>query len=507
MSKLLPRLTHSAKAAALVSLFWLGTASLAEAQNEAVLVLDHSGSMLNRLDGKQKIAAVKDAAGEVIGGQAGKLNLAILAFGTQKSKGCEATETLKALGAIDAQKDGKIASEVHPKGAASISNALKSANELFKTDNGARTIILVSDSKEECKGDPCALAAELKEKSPQTTIHVIAYDDKAEDNQLGLACVAEKTGGLYQPAANAGDLNDALIKAFDLASLGMTEDEAGEAVPVLPEEQVQQPLAPPSGAAFSSNEPGTLLLTAVLAKNTSPLNSGLIWRVYDGQVQTDGSYKLLHRFDQAKTTLNVPPGDYLINASYGRANLTKRITVWPAKQQEEVFDLNAGGLRLYATLAQQPLISDQALSFNVYSDESDQFGNRRKVVTGAKSGVVLRLNSGNYRIESSYGDANSIMEADVKVEPGKMTESTIDHQAGKVTFRLVEKPGGEALADTIWRIYASDGQLVKKSGGAFPTHVLAAGSYSIRVEHGQQEYGHSFAVSAGEKKQVEVVKP
>ena len=509
MNQFLSLVGRYAKAVIAVLAFGLGTPGLAYAQNEAVLILDHSGSMLNRLDGKQKIAAVREAAGAVVSGQAGKLNLAMIAFGTPKSKGCQLSETLKPLGAIAAEKDGKIASEVHPKGAASIAHSLKTAAGLFTTEKGSRTIILVSDSKEECGGDPCAAAAELKEKSPQTTIHVVAYDEKSEDNQQGLACIAEKSGGLYLAATNASDLNDALTKTIELAALGMTEDAEGQSVPVLGDAPApeQQPLAPPSGATFSSKEPGTLLLSAVLAKNTPPLNAGLIWRVYDGQVQSDGNYKLLHRYDQARVTVSVPPGDYLINASYGRANLTKRVTVWPAKQQEDVFDLNAGGVRLYATLAQQPLISDQSLSFNVYSDESDQYGNRRKVISNAKPGVVLRLNSGNYRIESTYGDANSIMEADVKVEPGRMTEATIDHQAGKVTFRLVEKPGGEALADTIWQIYASDGQLVKRSGGAFPTHVLAVGSYSLRVEHGQQEFGHSFTVAAGEKKQVEVVKP
>jgi hypothetical protein len=95
----------------------------------------------------------------------------------------------------------------------------------------------------------------------------------------------------------------------------------------------------------------------------------------------------------------------------------------------------------------------------------------------------------------------------VTVEPGKLTEATLDHQAGKVNFRLVEKSGGEALADTIWQIYSDNGQLVKRSGGAFPSHVLAAGSYEVRVAHGAQEYAAKFAVEAGEKKQVEVVMP
>jgi hypothetical protein len=37
--------------------------------------------------------------------------------------------------------------------------------------------------------------------------------------------------------------------------------------------------------------------------------------------------------------------------------------------------------------------------------------------------------------------------------------------------------------------------------------VLAAGEYSVRVQHGELEYAARFSVTAGDKKQVEVVKP
>jgi hypothetical protein len=119
----------------------------------------------------------------------------------------------------------------------------------------------------------------------------------------------------------------------------------------------------------------------------------------------------------------------------------------------------------------------------------------------------MRLNSGTYRVHSVYGDSNAVIEADVTVEPGKLTEATIDHQAGKITFKLVQKAGGEAMADTIWNIYASDGQLVKRSGGAFPSHVLAVGSYQLKVEHAGREIAATFAVEPGDRKQVEVVMP
>lgn len=484
---------------------WGVCATPALAQNETVLVLGHANSMWSRMDGGQKIKVLRGAVASILRAQEGKLDLGVMTFGANKPKSCDAMDTVKPIGPIKPAADIKAIEAVNPKGSASVAASLTAAAKLFKPQGGAQSIILVSDSMDECKADPCATAAELKERSPRTIIHFIALGEKSEENLAELACVPEQTGGVFISAENETELNDALQKTFQLAALGTSEDPEGLAIPAaLP------PGASGMGAPAekpTSTEPGTVNLSAILAKDSQTLTSGLIWRIYDGRVHDDGSYKLLHTLREPRVTRTLPGGYYLINAAYGRANVTKRLTVWPDKQLDDVFNLNAGGLRLYATLAKQPLLSEQSLTFDVYSDESDQFGNRRKVIAGAKSGVVMRLNGGAYRIESTYGDSNAVIEAEVNVEPGKLTEATVDHQAGKVTFRLVQKPGGEALADTIWNIYSGDGQFVKKSGGAFPSHILAAGSYEVRVEHGQKEFGAKFSVEAGDKKQVEVVMP
>ncbi len=117
----------------------------------------------------------------------------------------------------------------------------------------------------------------------------------------------------------------------------------------------------------------------------------------------------------------------------------------------------------------------------------------------------MRLNSGVYHIVSTYGDANSTISADVVVEPGKITEAGLDHDAGKVTFRLVQRSGGEAQADTRWTIYNAGGDVIKESAGAFPTHILAAGDYRVAAQHGERQYAGAFTVAAGDAKLVEVL--
>ncbi|WP_088348827.1 MULTISPECIES: hypothetical protein [Rhodomicrobium] len=490
---------------ALGLMFFLCAGHAASADNEAVLVLDYSSAMWSKIAGSPKITTLRGAIAPALKEQAGKLNLGVVAFGTAKGKACDAVETLKSTGTITPDADSKALEAANPKGSSPIASAITAAGKLLKSQTGAQSVILVAGSVDSCEADPCAAASDLKEKSPRSIVHVIGFDAEADDKLQELSCVAEQTGGVFMTAGNADELQNALQRILRLAAAGNSEDADGKPVPAF--------LPPiggvgsPGGQPATSKEPGTLTLAAILAKDTQPLTSGLTWRIYDGRVYDDGSYRLLFTFHEARPTVTLTPGDYLVNSAYGRANITKRLTVWPEKRQEDVFNLNAGGLRLYATLAKQPLLSDQSLTFDIYSEETDQYGNRRKVIGGAKPGIIMRLNSGTYRVESSYGDSNAVMEADITVEAGKLTEATIDHQAGKVTFRLVQKPGGEALADTIWNIYGSDGQLVKKSGGAFPSHVLAAGNYEVKVQHKNGEFAKKFTVEAGDKKQVEVVMP
>ena len=145
------------------------------------------------------------------------------------------------------------------------------------------------------------------------------------------------------------------------------------------------------------------------------------------------------------------------------------------------------------------------MTCDVYSDQRDQFGNRAKVLAGVKPGVVVRLNSGLYHLETTYGDANATVGTDVGVEAGKITDAMFTLTGSKVSFRLVQQAGGEALTGTNWVIQAADGGVVKKSLAALPTHILAAGAYTVTAERAGKKYTADFAVKANLPLAVEVV--
>jgi hypothetical protein len=247
-------------------------------------------------------------------------------------------------------------------------------------------------------------------------------------------------------------------------------------------------------------------LLALLTQDGQRIDQGLVWRVFKGNnAAADGKSSLISVHREASPVLKLPPGDYIVNAAFGRAHLTRRISVKPGIPSVQPFILNAGGLRLTALVGSGEAAPVNSITYDVYSDDRDQFGNRSKVMAGAKPGLILRLNSGIYHIVSTYGDANAVVSADVTVEAGKLTEATVAHAAGKVTFKLVTRAGGEALADTQWSIVNTQGEVVKESVGALPTHMLAPGAYTATAKSAGRAFQRDFAVQPGETAQVEIV--
>ena len=273
----------------------------------------------------------------------------------------------------------------------------------------------------------------------------------------------------------------------------------------LPPKESAAPARTPEEPGAKSSAPVPVTFKALLTEGGPQLKNGLIWRVFTPRPGPDGARHLVSTHREAMPTAALPPGEYLVNAAYGLSNLTRKIKVESGRSIEETFVLNTGGLKLAAMLVSGMRLSQSSVRFDILSDEEDQFGNRRTIMEDAKPGLVIRLNAGAYHIVSLYGDANATVRADVTVEPGKITEATVKHAAAPVTFKLVQSPGGEALADTKWSILTTTGDVVKENTGALPTHILAIGDYAVVANHNGESYTSKFSVTAGEPKQIEVV--
>lgn len=247
-------------------------------------------------------------------------------------------------------------------------------------------------------------------------------------------------------------------------------------------------------------------LDAKLIADGPPLQQGLSWYVFSPVAGSDGKLPLVASSQGGSAAFQLVPGDYFVNVSFGRAGVTKKLTVPEnGETQKQVMVLDAGGIVLNAVSGSDVRIPPAELSFSVYSNDVKEDGTRGLVMSDVKPNTLVGLSAGTYHIVSEYGQVNAIIRADIQVEAGKVTEATIQHRAAKITFKLVSDAGGEAIADTAWSVLTAAGDIVGESVSAFPTMILAEGRYTAVARNKDKIYQRDFSVAAGKNTDVEVL--
>lgn len=189
----------------------LSSPALAETSKNVALILDASGSMNGKLgNGEKKIIAAKTAVRELVGRIPGSINLSFRAYGHQShrsKKNCRDTQLLVPFGAA-AQVSNTIVDRseaLNARGYTPITYVLGLAADDLKPLSGAKTIILVSDGKETCEGDPCLLAKKLADADADLVIHTVGFGVDAPAKRQ-LQCIAKFGRGTYREADSTPDL-------------------------------------------------------------------------------------------------------------------------------------------------------------------------------------------------------------------------------------------------------------------------------------------------------------
>ncbi len=127
------------------------------------------------------------------------------------------------------------------------------------------------------------------------------------------------------------------------------------------------------------------------------------------------------------------------------------------------------------------------------------------LVANVHAGQMVRLNAGVYHVVSHFGSINAVVRADLRVEPGQLTDATLYHHAAQINFRLVSEQGGEAIADVEWTVKTASGDTVYTDLGAFPSCVLSEGEYTVLAKRGDSVYNRDFSVAPGAAREIELL--
>ena len=189
------------------------------------LILDASGSMLKRLDGKRRINIAKEVLIKAVTETIPEgTPLALRVFGDKQANACRTDLAIK-LNPLDRNKAKSIISNINAKNLAKtpIADSLaKVANDL-KSHKGKKIVILVTDGEETCEGNPEEVIAKLVEQGLDIRLNIVGFaiddeDLKAEFNQWSI-----QGGGKYfdsnNPESLKASISDALKTPFSVFSL------------------------------------------------------------------------------------------------------------------------------------------------------------------------------------------------------------------------------------------------------------------------------------------------
>ena len=265
------------------------------------------------------------------------------------------------------------------------------------------------------------------------------------------------------------------------------------------------PAVPPVAQAAPAAPAGNVLLAvaARYGQNAPPISAGLIWRVYAARPDSPGNFRLIKEDRAAAPTFTLPPGNYVVHASLGLASAAKTVQL-RGDSVREVFDIPAGGIRLEGRVGDIRISLGQ-IAFEIFTGSQFDSNERRPIAQNVQTGDVVLLPEGTYYIVSNYGDGNSVVRSDIHIDAGRLTDIVVTHRAAIKTLKLVNNPGGEALANTQWTVLTPGGDVIKESIGAFPRLVLAEGDYHVIARNEGRTYQRDFKVITGVDGEVEVL--
>jgi len=306
-------------------------------EGKTILVLDASGSMWGQIADGHKISIAQDVINDLLENLPVEQELGLLTYGHRRKGDCGDIELMVPPGQ-DTRSDiaGAIKS-LNPTGRTPLSAAVMQAADEMRIEVNPATVILLSDGRETCDLDPCAVGAELEDRGIDFTTHVIGFDISEEKDKDQLRCLAENTGGKFLTASTATELTQAL-------------------------ETVSQAVGQ------------SRLIASVIDDENFDVREGLSWTLVPNSTDNTSEDASLIPDEQQNTSklqLDLDPGDYTLTVTREEDSASESIDVTVQSGQSNQFTLTLPALELFATLT-VPDSGPQATSIPIEWSGPDQ---------------------------------------------------------------------------------------------------------------------------------------
>ena len=182
------------------------------------LILDASGSMLKRLDGKRRIVIAKEVLSEAVNDHIPPgTPLALRVFGHKEPNSCR-TDLEISLKPLDPAKASKTIQGVNAMNLAKtpIADSLAKVESDLKNAPGPKVIVLVTDGEETCDGNPEEVIQKLRDKGFDVTLNIVGFAINDATLEAQFKSWADLGGGRYFSANSQEGLSESLREALQI---------------------------------------------------------------------------------------------------------------------------------------------------------------------------------------------------------------------------------------------------------------------------------------------------
>lgn len=191
----------------------LAAAASPNCRDDAMIVFDSSGSMSAGFLGERRIDTARKAIGDILPDVTTTRATGLVTYGGPMAHGCASVQLrLPPM----TNSSGLISSELlglAPGGQTPLTEAVWLAAQTLDVDGSSGTIVLITDGKENCGFNACALGFKLQKEAPNLRVHVIGFYLRSRD-EASVACLSGQTSGTYTSTRNYEELRQALRKTL-----------------------------------------------------------------------------------------------------------------------------------------------------------------------------------------------------------------------------------------------------------------------------------------------------
>ncbi len=455
---------------ALLMLLLMPAVTVNAQQSLLYYILDGSGSMWGRVNGKLKIQIAKDVMTTLINETPTDIHCGIMVYGHRKKGDCKDIEIIVPIGPLNKEAAiGKIRS-ITPKGKTPISSSISMAFENIRATEYASTIVLVSDGIETCGSDPCLVTRSLKESGINFIMHAVGFGVKS-DAAKQLSCIAEAGGGKYFSTTNAADLLTALnrIKESVVEKKEIEPPPATEAPPPEPEPIKQQVSKSSTSIRIKASGPGRVSIKA------DPwLKAPYYWKLIDPETGEEKA-----RFRGLEEQL-VPPGEYQVvwrQSEHGSRELILGEVISVESRKTTGLILKTGIRIVTPAWVKQP-------RFWGLQDLST-----KKTIVSFKPTTTQLVPSGEYNLvwrQSEHG-SDTLTLAKINIEPDKVTDVALATALNLVPADWVPP------RLRYWEIQdTKSATTVARFRDGFQPNLVPAGTYRVVYRKGEHNSTDSY---------------